>query len=134
MQILFTCSFEKFFGRGARVAEWDGIENRCTGNCTEGWNPSLSALPSVAKSEGGLQFSKLLVKTMQIVYILKCSDNTFYTVAHQMLTNARQDTIQAMSIHILKFVWEKILGFPSQIPKPHLKLISQSLHKRMESD
>jgi hypothetical protein len=25
------------------VVEWDGLENRCTGNCTEGSNPSLSA-------------------------------------------------------------------------------------------
>ena len=24
--------------------EWDGLENRCTGNCTEGSNPSLSAI------------------------------------------------------------------------------------------
>jgi hypothetical protein len=29
--------------RDARVAEWDGLENRCAGNCTEGSNPSLSA-------------------------------------------------------------------------------------------
>jgi hypothetical protein len=29
--------------RDARVVEWDGLENRCTGNCTEGSNPSLSA-------------------------------------------------------------------------------------------
>ena len=25
------------------MAEWDGLENRCAGNCTEGSNPSLSA-------------------------------------------------------------------------------------------
>ena len=29
--------------RGAREVEWDGLENRCMGNCTEGSNPSLSA-------------------------------------------------------------------------------------------
>ena len=29
--------------RDARAVEWDGLENRCTGNCTEGSNPSLSA-------------------------------------------------------------------------------------------
>jgi hypothetical protein len=29
--------------RDARVVEWDGLENRCMGNCTEGSNPSLSA-------------------------------------------------------------------------------------------
>lgn len=29
--------------RDARVVEWDGLENRCAGNCTEGSNPSLSA-------------------------------------------------------------------------------------------
>ncbi len=29
--------------RGAGVVERDGLENRCTGNCTEGSNPSLSA-------------------------------------------------------------------------------------------
>ena len=32
-----------FIRRGARAVEWDGLENRCTGNCTEGSNPSLSA-------------------------------------------------------------------------------------------
>ena len=25
------------------MVEWDGLENRCAGNCTEGSNPSLSA-------------------------------------------------------------------------------------------
>gem|GEM_PF-5983676 len=34
--------------RGARVAEWDGLENRYTGNCIEGSNPSLSAYLTVA--------------------------------------------------------------------------------------
>ena len=29
--------------RGARVVDWDGLENRCAGNRTEGSNPSLSA-------------------------------------------------------------------------------------------
>ncbi len=29
--------------RGGRVVECGGLENRCTGNCTEGSNPSLSA-------------------------------------------------------------------------------------------
>ncbi len=29
--------------RGARVVEWDGLENRCTGNRTVGSNPTLSA-------------------------------------------------------------------------------------------
>ena len=28
--------------RGARVVEWDGLENRCTGNRTVGSNPTLS--------------------------------------------------------------------------------------------
>ena len=32
-----------FLWRDARVVEWDGLENRCTGNGTEGSNPSLSA-------------------------------------------------------------------------------------------
>ena len=30
--------------RGARVVEWDGLENRCTGNRTVGSNPTLSAI------------------------------------------------------------------------------------------
>src|SRR5699024_2203827 len=30
-------------GRGARVVEWAGLENRCTGNRTVGSNPTLSA-------------------------------------------------------------------------------------------
>ena len=29
--------------KDARVVEWDGLENRYTGNCIEGSNPSLSA-------------------------------------------------------------------------------------------
>ena len=29
--------------RGARVVEWDGLENRCARKRTEGSNPSLSA-------------------------------------------------------------------------------------------
>ena len=29
--------------RGARVVEWDGLENRCARKGTEGSNPSLSA-------------------------------------------------------------------------------------------
>lgn len=32
--------------RGARVAEWDGLENRCVGNCTESSNLSLAATPA----------------------------------------------------------------------------------------
>ena len=31
------------FRRGARVVEWDGLENRCAGNRTVGSNPTLSA-------------------------------------------------------------------------------------------
>ena len=31
------------FWRGDRVADRDGLENRCTSNGTEGSNPSLSA-------------------------------------------------------------------------------------------
>ena len=30
--------------RDARVVEWDGLENRCTGNGTVGSNPTLSAI------------------------------------------------------------------------------------------
>ena len=29
--------------KDAREVEWDGLENRYTGNCIEGSNPSLSA-------------------------------------------------------------------------------------------
>ena len=29
--------------RGARAVEWDGLENRCGGNSTQGSNPCLSA-------------------------------------------------------------------------------------------
>lgn len=32
-----------FIRRAARAVEWDGFENRCTGNGTGGSNPSLSA-------------------------------------------------------------------------------------------
>ena len=32
--------------RGARVVEWGGLENRCTGDRTEGSNPSPSAKTS----------------------------------------------------------------------------------------
>lgn len=35
------------FRRGARVAEWGGLENRCGGNFTGGSNPSLSAIKQV---------------------------------------------------------------------------------------
>lgn len=42
--------------RGARVVEWDGLENRCTGNCTQGSNPCLSAFTSRSFSEGWLSF------------------------------------------------------------------------------
>src|SRR5262249_9443490 len=31
------------FRRGARAADWAGLENRCAGNRTEGSNPSPSA-------------------------------------------------------------------------------------------
>ena len=30
--------------RGARVVEWDGLENRCGGNSTQGSNPCPSAI------------------------------------------------------------------------------------------
>jgi hypothetical protein len=30
-------------GKVARVVEWDGLENRCTGNCTVSSNLTLSA-------------------------------------------------------------------------------------------
>lgn len=33
--------------RGARAVEWDGLENRCGGNSTEGSNPSPSAIFTV---------------------------------------------------------------------------------------
>ena len=41
------------------MVEWDGLENRCTGNCTEGSNPSLSAfarrsLYTLVQGEGEL--------------------------------------------------------------------------------
>ena len=36
--------------RGARVVEWDGLENRCTGNRTVGSNPTLSAIKSLSGS------------------------------------------------------------------------------------
>ena len=36
--------------RGARVADWAGLENRCRGNSTEGSNPSLSAPGDVHRS------------------------------------------------------------------------------------
>ena len=42
--------------RNARVVEWDGLENRCTGNCTGGSNPSFSAPARRSFSEGGLLF------------------------------------------------------------------------------
>ena len=42
--------------RDARAVEWDGLENRCMGNCTEGSNPSLSALSLRSFSEGGLVY------------------------------------------------------------------------------
>ena len=42
--------------KDARVVEWDGLENRCTGNCTEGSNPSLSAFAHRSFSVGGLRF------------------------------------------------------------------------------
>ena len=32
------------YRRGARVVEWDGLENRCGGNSTQGSNPCLSAI------------------------------------------------------------------------------------------
>lgn len=38
--VIFAVGFRKDAG----VAERDGLENRCTGNCTEGSNPSLSAI------------------------------------------------------------------------------------------
>ena len=39
--------------RGARVADWGGLENRCAGNRTEGSNPSLSAnLDSIRDPDG----------------------------------------------------------------------------------
>ena|GEM_PF-6485532 len=42
--VFLVINFTKlFFRRDARVVEWDGLENRCAGNCTEGSNPSLSA-------------------------------------------------------------------------------------------
>ena len=41
------------------MVEWDGLENRCTGNCTEGSNPSLSAFARRSlrfiSGEGGLR-------------------------------------------------------------------------------
>ena len=40
-------SFFELQRRGARVAYWDGLENRCAGNRTEGSNPSLSATDDV---------------------------------------------------------------------------------------
>lgn len=42
-----------FNWKDAGVVERDGLENRCTGNCTEGSNPSLSAFGLHSFSEGG---------------------------------------------------------------------------------
>ncbi|GEM_PF-1439811 len=41
--LLSPASWILILWRDARVVEWDGLENRCMGNCTEGSNPSLSA-------------------------------------------------------------------------------------------
>ena len=40
----------KEFRRDARVVEWDGPENRCTGNGTVGSNPTLSAIKAKPKN------------------------------------------------------------------------------------
>ena len=60
--------------RGARAADWAGLENRCGGNVTEGSNPSLSALkfdtdscnlrPESAFFSGFLAFSILLLSSL----------------------------------------------------------------------
>lgn len=37
---------ESLTRRGARVVDWDGLENRCTCKRTVGSNPTLSAITS----------------------------------------------------------------------------------------
>ena len=43
VKIKILALFECQTRRDARAAEWGGLENRYTGNCIEGSNPSLSA-------------------------------------------------------------------------------------------
>ena len=47
----FEIRNSKFFRRGAGVAELAALEMLCTGNCTVGSNPTLSAKQEMMKDE-----------------------------------------------------------------------------------
>ena len=44
-----------FSWRGARVVEWDGLENRWTRERSEGSNPSLSVMSDLEEQEGQIK-------------------------------------------------------------------------------
>jgi molybdate transport system ATP-binding protein len=55
--------------RGARAVEWDGLENRCAGNCTVGSNPTPSAKSkTIRKLVGGF-----FITTMRTLIELKAA-------------------------------------------------------------
>jgi hypothetical protein len=73
--------------RDARVVEWDGLENRCAGNCTEGSNPSLSAIfisnilklvsrKVLKKRPHQISYNNLKINDVHWVNILMCKGCT----------------------------------------------------------
>jgi hypothetical protein len=73
--------FVGFFWRGVRVVEGARLESVYTRKGIAGSNPALSAIDLRSFSEGGFPNLHL----MQFVYILKCSDNTYYTGCTQTI-------------------------------------------------
>ena len=69
------------------MAEGARLESVYRGNSIEGSNPSVSALPSIALATEGFSFYNFAINKKpaniflmnQIVYILWCNDDTYYT-------------------------------------------------------
>gem|GEM_PF-5310910 len=89
-QIRVLC-FRFLLRRGARAVEWDGLENRCGGNSTQGSNPCPSAIAFFACVE--ICKKKFSVKAAALLLdyeVVNCS--TFYdsrnkTRGRKLLTN-----------------------------------------------
>ena len=59
---LYFCICKSTIRKDAGVVDRDGLENRCTGNCTQGSNPCLSASQAKKTPRSGVPFCLYILR------------------------------------------------------------------------
>ena len=67
---LYFCICKSTIRKDAGVVDRDGLENRCTGNCTQGSNPCLSASQLNNKDTQKMRVSFFSMVNLFIVYLI----------------------------------------------------------------